>query len=232
MSKKTELREKHIKRRVHLLNESVLVDTYFLYEFLRRLVKPFKETEAFKLGIIDERGKILKRRSQLQTAQEKRAFSMFDLLVWNLKKILERIPFGRSRLASYAAALFLLREDKYLEYYAEDVELLTESYMDFYEGIDLDLPTKYSIIKLIQELDNRKDFKLLFETPVNNVGDGKIAGASPGEQPVVKRKPKKLRRKPLKVCNNEDSKDVNIEKCNEEDTKKRRRGFRVFSGYS
>jgi len=223
---------KQAKTQVRILNESVLVDTYFLYEFLKRLVTPFNKTKAFELGIIDDKGTILKRRSQLTTREERRAFTMFDLLVWNLKKIIERIPFGRSRLASYAAALWLLREEKYHELYAEDKDLLTESFNDFLEGIELDIPTKHSIIELIEELDKKKDFNLLFETPINNVGDGKISGADPGGQPVgPKLKKKPLRRKKAKVCK-KGNKDVSIERCAESVEKDgRRKGFREYSGY-
>jgi len=32
---------------------------YFVYQFLKKLVTPFNKTDAFKLGIIDETGKIL-----------------------------------------------------------------------------------------------------------------------------------------------------------------------------
>ncbi len=31
--------------------------------------------------------------------------------MFNIKRILEKVPFGKSRIASYAAALFLLREE-------------------------------------------------------------------------------------------------------------------------
>ena len=34
-----------------------------------------------------------------------------DRLVFNLKRILEKVPFGKSQIASYAAALFLLKEE-------------------------------------------------------------------------------------------------------------------------
>jgi len=33
------------------------VDLYMTYKFLRILTQPFNQTDAFKLGIIDERGK-------------------------------------------------------------------------------------------------------------------------------------------------------------------------------
>ena len=84
---------------------------YFVYQFLKKLVTPIKNTDAFKLGIIDEKGKVLKKRSTLKTSEEKEAYTLTDTMIFNLKKLLEKIPGGRLRIASFAAALFLLKED-------------------------------------------------------------------------------------------------------------------------
>jgi len=58
---------------------------YFVYQFLTKLVKPFKETDAYKLGIVDENGKILKKRSQLKSKEEKEAYTLTDTMIFNLK---------------------------------------------------------------------------------------------------------------------------------------------------
>jgi len=87
------------------------MNLYFIYKFLRILTTPFASTDAFKLGIIDEKGKILKKKSKLKTIEEKEAYTMFDRLVWKLKRLMEKIPFGKTRLASYAAALWLIKEE-------------------------------------------------------------------------------------------------------------------------
>ena len=63
---------------------------YFVYQFLKKLVTPFEKTEAFKLGIIDNKGKILKKRRELTTVAEKEAYNLSDTLIWNLKKILAK----------------------------------------------------------------------------------------------------------------------------------------------
>ena len=64
------------------------------------------------MGIIDEKGKILKRRRDLKTDDEKDAYTLSDTLIWNLKKLLGKIPGGKSRIASYGAALFLIKEQQ------------------------------------------------------------------------------------------------------------------------
>ena len=73
------------------------------------LTTPFEDTDAYKLGIIDENGNRIKTK-KVSTSEEKSAFTTFHRLVFNVKKLLEKLPGGQSRLASYAAALFLLKE--------------------------------------------------------------------------------------------------------------------------
>ena len=85
---------------------------YFVYQFLKKLVTPFEKTKAFELGIIDEKGKILKRRRDLKTDDEKDAYTLSDTLIWNLKKLLGKIPGGKSRIASYGAALIIIKEQQ------------------------------------------------------------------------------------------------------------------------
>jgi hypothetical protein len=116
-----------------VLREGVVggaMNLYFIYKFLRILTTPFASTDAFKLGIIDEKGKILKKKSKLKTIAEKDAYTMFDRLVWKLKRLLEKISFGRTRIASYAAALWLIKEEK--NFNGTDEEL-QESFLSFLE---------------------------------------------------------------------------------------------------
>jgi hypothetical protein len=88
---------------------SKITDLIFTYSFLKRLVTPFNETRAYELGIIDERGKKIK---DPKSKEELDSYSTFERLVFNIKKIIERVPGGKSKLGSYAAALFLIREHK------------------------------------------------------------------------------------------------------------------------
>jgi hypothetical protein len=92
-----------------ILNEGI-ADIIFTYQFIRKLTTPFKDTEAFKLGIIDEDGSVLKKSKTLNTQEEKAAYGYFDRLVFGLKRLLEKLPGGKSRIASYAAALYLIKE--------------------------------------------------------------------------------------------------------------------------
>ena len=104
---------------------------YFVYQFLKKLVTPFEKTKAFELGIIDEKGKILKRRRDLDTSEEKDAYNLSDTLIWNIKKLMGKIPGGKSRIASYAAALWLIKEQQ--DGYKITEEELELQFFDMFE---------------------------------------------------------------------------------------------------
>lgn len=90
---------------------SKAADTYYTYRFLKILTTPWEEMDAYDLGIIDDEGNVLKKSNQLRTPDERKAYTLFHRLVFNIKRLLEKLPLGRKRIASYAAALFLLREE-------------------------------------------------------------------------------------------------------------------------
>ena len=89
---------------------STAIDAFITFSFLKLLVTPFNKTEAFKLGIINDRGKVLKKYKTLERIEERQAYTILHRLVFNVKKLTEKVPGGKSRLASYAAALFLIKE--------------------------------------------------------------------------------------------------------------------------
>lgn len=89
-----------------LMGES-LSDTVVTYVVLKRLTKPWTEWEAYKLGIIDEKGKKLKTPISFD---ERAAWTVLDRFIWNLKKIMEKFV-GGTKLASYLTATYLLRDN-------------------------------------------------------------------------------------------------------------------------
>lgn len=91
------------------------VDLFLVYQFIKRLATPFEKWDAYNLGIIDRQGKVLKPVATLKTQEELNAWGYFDRMVANLKKLLAKVPGGSSRIASYAAALLLLREQKNID---------------------------------------------------------------------------------------------------------------------
>ena len=86
------------------------VDLFVTYRFLKLLVTPWKKQEAYKQGIIDDKGKALKKARDLTTEAERESFTLLHRLVFNCKRIMQKIPIVRTRLGTYATALFLLKE--------------------------------------------------------------------------------------------------------------------------
>lgn len=89
---------------------SRIVDNVVAMKIVRMLVTNFTDTKAFKLGIIDAHGNTLKPASTLRSNEEKEAFTYLDRLVFNMKKIINRLPGGESSLKSLMGALWLVKE--------------------------------------------------------------------------------------------------------------------------
>ena len=88
------------------------IDFLITYRVTKLLVTPFEKQEAYKFGIIDDKGKVLKKYKTLKTEKERKAYTLLHRFVFNLKRILQRVGLG-SKLGSFAVALALLiKEDK------------------------------------------------------------------------------------------------------------------------
>ena len=176
----------------HAMNEAStgVVDMFMIYQFIKRLATPFNKWEAFKTGVIDARGniKIIERK---RTSQQKRSFKIFDLLVLRLKKLLEKIPGGRTRLASYAAALMLIKEDWESKTEQEILHESNDTFIDYLRLYKLDTYNR-----------------ALEEMPTVNMGSGNIAGGGvngPDDVKVAKKA-----RKHYKQQNKEDAENYHM----------------------
>lgn len=87
-----------------------LDNLYLIFQFIKRLTTPFDKTPAFKRGIIDSKGNVLRPRHTLKVQSDKDAWSWMDILINNLKRLLVKLPHGQQELFSYAMALFLLKQ--------------------------------------------------------------------------------------------------------------------------
>lgn len=88
-------------------------DLVYTFRFLRLLTTPFEETEAYKRGIITADGKRVRdfNMSSMENRESfKNYYTPFHRLVFNVKRLMSLAPGGSSRLASYAAALYLIKE--------------------------------------------------------------------------------------------------------------------------
>ena len=156
-----------------------LVDSYLIYQLVSRLIKPFAQWDACKLGIIDKNGNVIKHRKDL-TPEEQNAWGYFDILVANIKKMIGKLPGGKTRLANFAAAAFLMKEHK--RYTEDQIDQLVEA-------------CEKHLVSLQEDM----------AVAVNNVGQGNIAGVGigpKGEPPgkvAVMTKARMLTRKKLNV---------------------------------
>ena len=89
---------------------SRIVDNLIAFRILKMLVTNFEDTAAYKLGIIDKKGKNIRKANTLQTSQERDAYTYLNRLVFNMKKIINKIPSGESKMKSLVAALWLVKE--------------------------------------------------------------------------------------------------------------------------
>ena len=105
------------------------VDLLITYRIMKLLVTPFDKQEAFKYGIIDKQGKVLKPWRTLKGSQEKSSYTMLHRFVFNLKRILAKVGLG-SRLGSFAVALALLiKEDKTYAQHKDSIEAAVVTYL-------------------------------------------------------------------------------------------------------
>jgi hypothetical protein len=93
------------------------VDLLITYRVIKLLVTPFEKQEAFKQGIIDKDGNVLKKYNTLTATKDKQSYTILHRFVFNLKRILTRVGLGGT-FGSFAVALgLLLKEDKkYIQY--------------------------------------------------------------------------------------------------------------------
>ncbi len=103
-------------------------DVIYAFKFLRTLTKPWNKMEAYKLGIIDKDGKVLKKSKELETPEEKSAYTIFHRLVFNVKRLVGKVPGGKSTIGSYAAALFLIKEHTQLS--EEELEAVVSEFLE------------------------------------------------------------------------------------------------------
>ena len=124
------------------------IDLFVTYRFLKLLTTPFERTEAYKLGIIDKKGhRILKKDStkpavELATSQQNSAYTILHKLVFNIKKLFNKVPGLRTKIGTYAAALFLLK-DTFKES-VEDPDMFEQEFVKFLQENNIEFDNEIS----------------------------------------------------------------------------------------
>ena len=106
---------------------SAMMDLYFVYKFAKFIAMPWEDWPAFKLGIIDENGDVIKR--QRKTTEEKQNYTLFHRLLRKLKQLLEKVPGMKGKLGKAVAAYFLFKEG--MMKHGADGVLLDEAFIDY-----------------------------------------------------------------------------------------------------
>lgn len=89
---------------------SKLVDNLIALRMLRLFTVKYEETDAYRLGIINDKGEQLIKMRDFVRREQEQSYTLLHRLVFRLRGLLEKVPFVKSRLANYAAALLLVRE--------------------------------------------------------------------------------------------------------------------------
>jgi hypothetical protein len=138
---------------------SPAIDAFITFRFLKLLVTPFNKTEAFKLGIIDERGKILRKYKTLERIEERQAYTILHRLVFNVKKLIEKVPGGKSRLFYHDSDGKLVEKEFYK--YLKDNDLLEEEDGEIKEEITFADKLLKGTYKLSQDVGVDEDDKVI-----------------------------------------------------------------------
>lgn len=153
-----------------------IVDTLIVFRILKMLTTPFNKMKAYKFGFIDKDGNRIKKIENDDgkmvpndpfTKAEKASLTPLHRLVFNLKKIIAKVPFGKTQFASYAIALLLLKEEAEL-----DNEQGEELYEKFYRYLkEQELLTAETISESINvgKLIEGETYKIRF--PIKEQGE-------------------------------------------------------------
>ena len=124
------------------------IDLFVTYRFIRLLTTPFQKTDAYKLGIIDENGNRIRQPNstkpavELATIEQKNSYTILHKLVFNIKKLFAKVPGLRTKVGTYAAALFLLK-DTFKEH-VEDPDMFEKQFMKYLKENDVEFDDSIS----------------------------------------------------------------------------------------
>ncbi len=153
---------------------SNLVDIYVLYRIIKDLATPFDKSDAFKTGLIDKKGERLRdstgKKVKAETKAQKAADNYYFRFIRNLKRLMAKVGLG-SKLATFAAAMFLIKEE------IDKKHTLTE---DGFKDEDLVLEEIVKGIKFLEK-NSFKNYNQLCEEIANSTGSA-VAGT--GDDPV------------------------------------------------
>ena len=124
------------------------IDLFVTYRFLKLLTTPFNKTDAYKFGIIDDKGNRIKKEGSdqpavvLATSAKLNSYTILHKLVFNIKKIFAKVPGLRTKVGTYAAALFLLK-DTFKES-VDDPDMFEKQFMKYLKENNIEFDDEIS----------------------------------------------------------------------------------------
>ena len=121
------------------------IDALIAFRLIKLLVTPFNKTQAYKLGIIDDKGKVLIKSRDInklpfsQRAEARKAYTMLIRFVFNLKRLLGKVGIRGPIGSATAAAIAFFKEE-----YGENSQVEKEVYKHLKEqGFEFDISENY-----------------------------------------------------------------------------------------
>ena len=158
------------------------IDLLITYRVIKLLVTSWERQAAFKLGIIDEKGKVLRKSKTLKTQEERNSYTLLHRFIFNLKRLLQKVGLG-SRIGTFGVALTLLikegkfndeskylLEDKLLEYLKkkklfnyDDIQIKEQFFDDSNYLKPGYYSLKYDVVDLDTEVVSKKGDAIIVE---------------------------------------------------------------------
>ena len=105
------------------------IDLLITYRVVKLLVTPWEKQEAFKRGIIDKKGKVLRPNKTLKDTKDKKAYTYLHRFVFNMKRLFGKVGLGSKFGSFFGAMAMILREDKQLMARKDAIEAGVVSYL-------------------------------------------------------------------------------------------------------
>jgi len=120
-------------------------NAFVAYKFLKILSTPFKKTDAYKTGVLDKDGNQLIRRKNF-SSEQKKSYNIFHHLIYKLKKIMHKVPVLKSRIGSFATALWFIKQTIKEEYGESEATMIEEVFLDYLKDNGYNIELNESLI--------------------------------------------------------------------------------------
>lgn len=165
-----------------------LVDTYLAYKFIKMLATPWKKMDAYKLGIIDSEGKRIRSEEADDAARNAgKKYTNIHKVIFNIKRLVSKVPGGKTRLGGAAAALWLLKEES-LKMGVTNENIMEETFLSYLEDNKIewekDINESFGVVnltiqkgtykingKLVSIKEEREAFDSILGVPLFKLGD-------------------------------------------------------------